>query len=165
MTECSICLDVVENHICQTICGHTFHSYCIFKSLQRNAKCPMCRYPLMIQNEDTERNEIPRSFQESRDIRVREEIENRIISLQESRDMRVRELENRIISLQESRGMRVREREHFRRRSHQSNINSMQTTPLTREILPRRTQSDFISNISWSIFVMKMKNNLYFFDF
>jgi SNF2 family DNA or RNA helicase len=45
MTECSICLEVLENP-CRTPCGHTYCFECISASLQRSNdahSCPQCR--------------------------------------------------------------------------------------------------------------------------
>ncbi len=44
MTECSICLENIENDLFVTRCGHKFHKHCSEK-LKENGhnKCPMCR--------------------------------------------------------------------------------------------------------------------------
>lgn len=46
--ECPICFDVITSINCTTTeCGHSFHSYCIFKNLSQNNGCPMCRKELV----------------------------------------------------------------------------------------------------------------------
>ena len=40
---CGICLEKLENNIYKTICGHSFHSNCIHKSMKKNNCCPYCR--------------------------------------------------------------------------------------------------------------------------
>ena len=53
MTEeiqiCGICLEeleILENNIYKTICGHLFHSKCIHKSMKKSNDCPYCRKEL-----------------------------------------------------------------------------------------------------------------------
>ena len=43
--KCNICYNT--NISCITICGHCFCWQCLFKSLQRNESCPMCRSPIL----------------------------------------------------------------------------------------------------------------------
>ena len=53
MTEeietCGICLDeleILQDNIYKTICGHSFHENCIHKSMKKNNCCPYCRKEL-----------------------------------------------------------------------------------------------------------------------
>ena len=49
--ECSICLDFITNgNNLMTECGHQYHSTCLFNSLMKTNKCPMCRYTLIDDN-------------------------------------------------------------------------------------------------------------------
>lgn len=55
--ECPICFDVITSINCTTTeCGHSFHSYCIFKNLSQNNGCPLCRKELVepIESSDDE---------------------------------------------------------------------------------------------------------------
>ena len=46
--ECSICLEAINMvNVSITTCGHTFHSYCMFKSIEKNNCCPLCRNTLI----------------------------------------------------------------------------------------------------------------------
>jgi hypothetical protein len=48
MDACSICLeDIKMINIAVMTCGHTFHSSCIFKSIQTCGCCPLCRNQLV----------------------------------------------------------------------------------------------------------------------
>jgi hypothetical protein len=50
---CAICLQSMEEDaLCKTVCGHTFHSSCIFKVIITNPVCPLCRYELTPINND-----------------------------------------------------------------------------------------------------------------
>ena len=68
--ECSICLSEINNDdaTSKTICGHTFHSECIFKSIaHKNFSCPNCRKKLVhfantIEKDEEAFNEIMRSI-------------------------------------------------------------------------------------------------------
>lgn len=43
---CGICLEeleILENNIYKTICGHSFHHSCIHKSMKKSNNCPYCR--------------------------------------------------------------------------------------------------------------------------
>ena len=54
LEQCAVCLEDVSEiiNITVTTCGHTFHSYCIFKCLESNTECPMCRNELVEPDED-----------------------------------------------------------------------------------------------------------------
>ena len=43
---CGICLEILENNIYKTICGHSFHHSCIHKSIKKSNNCPYCRKKL-----------------------------------------------------------------------------------------------------------------------
>jgi len=56
LTECSICLENIEENIYCTPCNHKFHSNCITIWLEKSTKCPCCRKILHnreINTEDT----------------------------------------------------------------------------------------------------------------
>jgi len=56
--ECPICyedLKMIDFTI--TKCGHTFHSSCLFKAMEQNLDCPMCRCQLLVVQEDDEDEE------------------------------------------------------------------------------------------------------------
>ena len=56
--DCPICFDKLKMiDITVTKCGHTFHSSCIFKSLDRNVDCPMCRTELIHPESDDDEEE------------------------------------------------------------------------------------------------------------
>lgn len=56
--ECPICFDPITSINCTTTeCGHTFHSFCIFKNLSQNNGCPMCRKELVEAVEDSDEEE------------------------------------------------------------------------------------------------------------
>ena len=43
-TECPICIEkLTETDLIVTRCGHSFHSSCLLKHLNRNDNCPCCR--------------------------------------------------------------------------------------------------------------------------
>ena len=51
--ECPICYESIDMvNITITTCGHVFHSYCMFKSLAKSTCCPLCRHPLIEEDED-----------------------------------------------------------------------------------------------------------------
>jgi len=54
--ECPICFeDLKMIDFTVTKCGHTFHASCVFKALENNLDCPMCRCQLMsLSEEDTD---------------------------------------------------------------------------------------------------------------
>lgn len=56
LEQCSICYENISMvNITVTRCGHTFHSSCIFNSLDYGEHCPMCRtqlIPLRDENEE-----------------------------------------------------------------------------------------------------------------
>ena len=53
--ECPICLDNLDAHVCETECGHKFHSRCMFETIFRgNNKCPCCRYVLVQRNKQAQ---------------------------------------------------------------------------------------------------------------
>lgn len=46
--ECPICYEQIGNkNTCTTECGHTFCFKCMAESIQRNVKCPCCRFELV----------------------------------------------------------------------------------------------------------------------
>ena len=56
--ECPICyedLKMIDFTI--TKCGHTFHSSCLFKAMEQNLDCPMCRYQLLVVQEDEDEDD------------------------------------------------------------------------------------------------------------
>jgi len=56
--ECPICYeDLKMIDFTVTKCGHTFHSSCVFKALEQNLDCPMCRCQLLEVQEDEEEEE------------------------------------------------------------------------------------------------------------
>jgi Ring finger domain len=53
--ECPICYeDLKMIDITITKCGHTFHSSCMFRALEQNLDCPMCRCQLLAPQEEEE---------------------------------------------------------------------------------------------------------------
>ena len=53
--ECPICYeDLKMIDFTVTKCGHTFHSSCVFKAMEQNVDCPMCRCQLIEIHEDQE---------------------------------------------------------------------------------------------------------------
>jgi len=52
--ECPICYEELKMiDFTVTKCGHTFHSSCVFKAMEQNVDCPMCRCQLLeVQEED-----------------------------------------------------------------------------------------------------------------
>jgi len=44
---CSICIDGMEQEYKVTKCGHLFHRECLFKWLENNVTCPLCRNKLL----------------------------------------------------------------------------------------------------------------------
>ena len=68
MEPCPICFEPLEMvNLTVTTCGHSFHSSCMFKALQRNDDCPLCRNQLMdsICGHDDDGNIIEYSTDES----------------------------------------------------------------------------------------------------
>jgi hypothetical protein len=48
LEPCPICFEEIEMvNIVTTTCGHTFHSYCMFKTLETTENCPLCRNQLI----------------------------------------------------------------------------------------------------------------------
>ena len=46
--ECPICYEELKMiDFTVTKCGHTFHSSCVFKAMEQNVDCPMCRCQLL----------------------------------------------------------------------------------------------------------------------
>jgi uncharacterized protein YbaR (Trm112 family) len=53
--ECAICMDDIEMvNMTITTCGHTFHASCVFRALENNETCPLCRHPLVDVSEEEE---------------------------------------------------------------------------------------------------------------
>jgi hypothetical protein len=53
--ECPICYEELKMiDFTVTKCGHTFHSSCVFKAMEQNVDCPMCRCQLLEVQEDEE---------------------------------------------------------------------------------------------------------------
>jgi len=57
--ECPICYEELKMiDFTVTKCGHTFHSSCVFKAMEQNVDCPMCRCQLLeIQEEEEDEDE------------------------------------------------------------------------------------------------------------
>jgi len=57
--ECPICYENLKMiDFTVTKCGHTFHSSCVFKAMEQNVDCPMCRCQLLeIQEEDEDEDQ------------------------------------------------------------------------------------------------------------
>jgi Zinc finger, C3HC4 type (RING finger) len=56
--ECPICYeDLKMIDFTVTKCGHTFHSSCLFRAMEQNLDCPMCRCQLLEVREDDEDDE------------------------------------------------------------------------------------------------------------
>lgn len=47
MSSCPICLEGQTN--IQSVCGHAYHITCLFRWLNRQTFCPICRLPLVDQ--------------------------------------------------------------------------------------------------------------------
>lgn len=48
---CSICRDEMkEDNISSLVCGHMFHPVCIYSWKIENDACPVCRSPIVFQN-------------------------------------------------------------------------------------------------------------------
>ena len=48
MTECVICLEVIEESLMEKIvCGHTFHKGCINDWIKCKNECPICRHKIV----------------------------------------------------------------------------------------------------------------------
>ena len=61
--ECPICYEQIGNkNTCTTECGHTFCFKCMAESIQRNVKCPCCRFELVkpMDEEDIEDDDTPK---------------------------------------------------------------------------------------------------------
>jgi len=60
MTECPICMDIIETskNCVTTECGHCFHSSCLMKNVAHNGfGCPYCRTTMAEEPEDDEETE------------------------------------------------------------------------------------------------------------
>jgi hypothetical protein len=56
--DCPICFEELKMiDITVTKCGHTFHSSCIFRSLEQNGDCPMCRNTLIDSTDSDDEDE------------------------------------------------------------------------------------------------------------
>lgn len=56
--ECPICYEELKMiDFTVTKCGHTFHSSCVFKAMEQNVDCPMCRCQLIEVQEEEEEEE------------------------------------------------------------------------------------------------------------
>ena len=57
--ECPICYEELKMiDFTVTKCGHTFHSSCVFKAMEQNVDCPMCRCQLLeVQEEEEDEDE------------------------------------------------------------------------------------------------------------
>jgi len=56
--ECAICFEQIDMvNVTVTTCGHSFHSSCMFKALENNDCCPMCRHQLL-EEDDEDADEI-----------------------------------------------------------------------------------------------------------
>ncbi len=56
--ECPICYEELKMiDFTVTKCGHTFHSSCVFKAMEQNVDCPMCRCQLLEVQEEEEEGE------------------------------------------------------------------------------------------------------------
>ncbi|XP_039835604.1 E3 ubiquitin-protein ligase SIRP1-like isoform X2 [Panicum virgatum] len=57
--ECAVCLQdfVAEDKLRAMPCSHTFHQDCIFRWLEVNHVCPLCRHELPTQEEEEEDDE------------------------------------------------------------------------------------------------------------
>ena len=49
MNVCAICLDEVDEADHRTFCNHQFHKPCLAAWVDKNATCPMCRAPCVIE--------------------------------------------------------------------------------------------------------------------
>jgi hypothetical protein len=53
LDDCPICFESLKMiDFTVTKCGHTFHSSCVFRCLEQNLDCPMCRTPLIVLQEE-----------------------------------------------------------------------------------------------------------------
>lgn len=86
--NCPICLEPLDNTLCQTECGHQFHSRCILQSVMRSQGCPICRAELCTRPE-------PTIVDVSSRISEMQEEDEQITRLQRAYDARRRRLESR----------------------------------------------------------------------
>ena len=82
LDECPICYESM-NMVNFTVsrCGHTYHSSCIFKALDFNSDCPMCRVQLIDredEDDNTEDTEDDNTEVSEDEVEVYEEYENPI---------------------------------------------------------------------------------------
>lgn len=74
--DCPICLSCIESGGCETECGHTFHSKCIFEAMQRSVSCPICRAALCEQRKPVHTVEISEITFHERDQQLRRQQRN-----------------------------------------------------------------------------------------
>lgn len=56
--ECPICYEELKMiDFTVTKCGHTFHSSCVFRAMEQNVDCPMCRCQLIEVQEDEDEDQ------------------------------------------------------------------------------------------------------------
>jgi Zinc finger, C3HC4 type (RING finger) len=56
--ECPICYEELKMiDFTVTKCGHTFHSSCVFRAMEQNVDCPMCRCQLLEVQEDEDQED------------------------------------------------------------------------------------------------------------
>jgi hypothetical protein len=82
--ECPICyedLKMIDFTI--TKCGHTFHSSCLFKAMEQNLDCPMCRCQLLVVQEDEEEDEDEDEDEEDEEEEEEEEEEEPKVTIEQ----------------------------------------------------------------------------------
>ena len=74
--ECPICYEELKMiDFTVTKCGHTFHSSCVFKAMEQNVDCPMCRCQLIEVQEDEDEDEEDEDNEEDQEEEEEEEEE------------------------------------------------------------------------------------------
>ena len=44
--DCSVCLEkTTYGEVCTLVCGHAYHTCCIYPWFENNHQCPFCRRP------------------------------------------------------------------------------------------------------------------------
>ncbi|MES1918528.1 hypothetical protein MHBO_000488 [Bonamia ostreae] len=43
LSNCSICLELLEDNICTTRCGHIYHTFCLRSWMLNKRSCPLCK--------------------------------------------------------------------------------------------------------------------------
>ena len=86
MNECAICFDECTVALATLECGHTFHTKCLCRAVQRTNTCPLCRSIIFEKVETSHPTQFVTTVLQSENQQINNWVRSVILRIRESED-------------------------------------------------------------------------------